>query len=73
VVFTLLAIEELGDAPMVEEAVAAVSWTVLASVVLHGVSAGPLGRRYALAEAAGDLSDVPRSRRSVSHSVPPAV
>jgi sodium/hydrogen antiporter len=47
VVFALLAVEELGQAsPAVQQAVAAVSLTVLLSVVLHGVSAGPAGRRY---------------------------
>jgi sodium/hydrogen antiporter len=48
VVFALLALEELGEAEVVGEAVSAVALTVLLSVVLHGVSAGPLGRRYAL-------------------------
>ncbi|GGE87751.1 cation:proton antiporter [Mycetocola zhadangensis] len=48
VVFALLAIEELGNSEPVGRAVSAVACTVLLSVVLHGVSAGPLGRRYAL-------------------------
>ena len=46
VVFALLAVEELGETPVVAEAIAPVCLTVLLSVVLHGVSAGPLGRRY---------------------------
>jgi NhaP-type Na+/H+ or K+/H+ antiporter len=46
IVFALLAIEELGEGALVERAVAAVSLTVMLSVVLHGVTAGPLGRRY---------------------------
>jgi len=47
IVFALLAVEELGHtSPAVQTAVAAVSLTVLLSVVLHGVSAGPFGRRY---------------------------
>ena len=46
IVFALLAIEELGEGALVERAVAAVALTVLLSVVLHGVTAGPLGRRY---------------------------
>jgi sodium/hydrogen antiporter len=51
VVFALLAVEELGQAsPAVQQAVAAVSLTVLLSVVLHGVSAAPAGRRYAQIE-----------------------
>ncbi len=47
VVFALLALEELGDtsAP-VNRAVAAVALTVLFSVVLHGITAGPGARRY---------------------------
>jgi NhaP-type Na+/H+ or K+/H+ antiporter len=46
IVFALLAIEGLGQGALVEQAVAAVSLTVVLSVVLHGVTAGPLGRRY---------------------------
>ena len=47
VVFALLAVEELGQtSPVVQQAVAAVSLTVLLSVVLHGISGGPGGRRY---------------------------
>ena len=45
-VFALLGFEELGDSPTAQAAVAAIGVTVLASVVLHGVSAGPLARRY---------------------------
>lgn len=44
VVFALLAIEELGDSA--DEPVAIVALTVLLSVVLHGATAGPAGRRY---------------------------
>lgn len=46
VVFALLGFEELGDNPTAQAAVAAIGVTVLASVILHGVSAGPLARRY---------------------------
>jgi len=47
VVFALLAIEDLGDtSPEVKTAVATVALTVLLSVVLHGITAGPGGRRY---------------------------
>jgi NhaP-type Na+/H+ or K+/H+ antiporter len=46
IVFALLAIEQLGESALVEQAVAAVSLTVVLSVLLHGVTAGPLGRRY---------------------------
>jgi sodium/hydrogen antiporter len=52
VVFALLAVEELGETPLVGEVVGVVALTVLLSVVLHGVSAGPLVSRYARAEAA---------------------
>ncbi|MFI7061295.1 cation:proton antiporter [Kribbella sp. NPDC050124] len=70
VVFALLAVEELGETELVERAVAAVSLTVLLSVVLHGVSAGPLGRRYVRHEQAGDeVSPGPRSRRPAHHQL----
>jgi sodium/hydrogen antiporter len=53
VVFALLAVEELGEAsPLVGQAVAAVALTVLLSVVLHGITAGPGGRRYVQRERA---------------------
>jgi NhaP-type Na+/H+ or K+/H+ antiporter len=65
VVFALLAVEELADGGQVERAVGAVALTVLLSVVLHGVSAGPLGTRYVRAETRGDApSERPRSRRA---------
>ena len=71
VVFALLAIEELGGgSQLAATAVAGVALTVLLSVVLHGVSAGPLGRRYVLAEAEPKPADVPRSRRPGHRSVP---
>jgi NhaP-type Na+/H+ or K+/H+ antiporter len=64
VVFALLAVEQLGDIPVVERAVAVVALTVFLSVVLHGVTAGPLGRRYVHDEQADeDRSAGPRSRR----------
>ena len=64
VVFALLAVEELGETAYVVPAIAAVSLTVLLSVVLHGVSAGPLGSRYAGYERAHeDAGDAPRSRK----------
>jgi NhaP-type Na+/H+ or K+/H+ antiporter len=65
VVFALLAVEELGETPLVLSAVGAVALTVLLSVVLHGISASPLGSRYARFEQQqDDPSDAPRSRRS---------
>lgn len=65
VVFALLAVEELGETADVVPALAAVSLTVLMSVVLHGVSAGPLGSRYARFERGHeDSGDAPRSRQT---------
>ncbi|MER7251259.1 cation:proton antiporter [Kribbella sp. NPDC000426] len=66
VVFALLAVEQLPTIPVVERAVAVVALTVFLSVVLHGVTAGPLGRRYVHLEQAEDTQDAgPRSRRAV--------
>lgn len=54
VVFTLLAVEELAgttvDIPLVEVA----TWTILLSVVLHGLSAHPFAARYGASIRAGD-------------------
>ena len=74
VVFALLAVEGLGRSEVVGRAVSVVAFTVLLSVVVHGVSAGPLGRRYALrrggtAPEGGDVG--PRSRRQSHQTVPP--
>ncbi|WP_432875085.1 cation:proton antiporter [Kribbella sp. CA-245084] len=72
VVFALLAVEQLGNIPVVERAVAAVALTVFLSVVLHGVTAGPFGRRYVhLEQAEEDLSAGPRSRRPAQNSPQP--
>ena len=64
VVFALLAIEELGEsAPEVGRAVATVALTVLLSVVLHGITARPGGRRYVQSEQNRPGSErAPRSR-----------
>lgn len=67
VVFALLAVEELGETTLVAPAIAAVSLTVLLSVVLHGVSAGPLGTRYVRFEEGEKAADGPRSRRAGHH------
>ena len=68
VVFALLAIEQLGVQG--EEAVAVVAMTVLLSVFLHGVTAGPAGRylgRTGIREASGDgLRARPRVFRQAS-------
>ena len=45
VVFALLALEEIGQRPA-GSAIAVISFTVLLSVVAHGVTADPLARRY---------------------------
>jgi NhaP-type Na+/H+ or K+/H+ antiporter len=64
VVFALLAVEELGETQAVVPAIAAVSLTVLLSVVLHGISAGSLGTRYVRFEESKQAAHGPRSRRS---------
>lgn len=65
VVFALLAIEELGESDAaVGRAVAAVALTVAASILLHGLSAGPGGRRYVEHEHA-DRTTGPRARRPI--------
>jgi NhaP-type Na+/H+ or K+/H+ antiporter len=63
VVFALLAIEQLGDAnDAANVAVAAVALTVAASVVLHGLTAGPGGRL--VQHEHGDERTGPRARSS---------
>ena len=55
---------------MVEEAIAAVALTVLLSVVLHGVSAGPLGSRYLRLEhgdSGGPADGLPSRRAAHGH------
>jgi len=69
VVFALLAVEELGETSAVVPAIAAVSLTVLLSVVLHGISAGPFGARYVRFERPEESLPGPRSRRSSAHVV----
>ena len=66
VVFALLAMEELGETtPAVRRAVATVALTVLLSVVLHGLSARPGGRRYVQSEQHRPGTEAaPRSRPS---------
>jgi NhaP-type Na+/H+ or K+/H+ antiporter len=47
IVFLVIAIEGLhAGEPETEVLTAAIGWTVLLSVVLHGLSAAPLARRY---------------------------
>jgi sodium/hydrogen antiporter len=67
VVFALLAVEELGEgSAIVGQAIAAIALTVLLSVVLHGLSAGPGGRRFVQREqrAATTGAGAPRARPS---------
>ena len=68
VVFALLAIEDLGEgSAVVGQAVAAVALTVTLSVVLHGITAGPGGRRYVQREESTKrITDAPRARPSPS-------
>ena len=66
VVFALLAIEELGASDAAGQAVSVVAFTVLLSVIVHGVTAGPVGRRFGLRHrevAPPDDDTGPRSRR----------
>ena len=76
VVFALLALEELGS-PTAGHAVAVITFTVLLSVVLHGVTAEPLAARYArlLARRTADQADaqVPDmpERRLIRRNSPP--
>jgi NhaP-type Na+/H+ or K+/H+ antiporter len=46
VVFTLIALEELEHSGSGELLVATATWTILLSVVLHGISATPFAARY---------------------------
>jgi sodium/hydrogen antiporter len=68
VIFSLLALEELA-APAAKPVVSVITFTVLLSVVAHGVTAGPLATRYGprLARPCGaagpaGLADVPERR-----------
>ncbi|WP_181034335.1 sodium:proton antiporter [Arthrobacter sp. GMC3] len=66
VVFALLAVEELGQSEIVGQAVSVVTFTVLLSVILHGMSAGPLGSRYARQHGDNAKADGgPRARRQI--------
>jgi NhaP-type Na+/H+ or K+/H+ antiporter len=79
VVFLLVALEDLGpEHPASIALVEVVTWTVLLSVVGHGLSAGPVGRIYArrIATAAPDAWEVghasePRPNRRPVLSRPP--
>ena len=45
IVFALVVVEE-SSGPGTEAVLSIVTWTVLASIFLHGVTAGPIARRY---------------------------
>lgn len=46
IVFVLLVVEDAGDSAATEAVLTIVAWTVLGSIVLHGVTAGPLSQAY---------------------------
>ena len=58
VVFTLIALEELDHSGGGTLLVQTATWTILLSVLLHGISAAPLAARYgASISKAGDVPD----------------
>ena len=58
VVFTLLALEEIDPSGGSGMLLQTVTWTILLSVVLHGISASPLAARYgASISKAGDIPE----------------
>jgi NhaP-type Na+/H+ or K+/H+ antiporter len=65
VVFAILAVEGLGTAVLLDDAVAVVAMTIALSVVLHGATAALGGRHYAEADRTGASSvDMPPVRPS---------
>jgi NhaP-type Na+/H+ or K+/H+ antiporter len=80
VVFTLITLESMQDAGITRgtgSILAAASWTILLSVVLHGISAQPLANWYArrLNRAPQDIPerwDAPEVTLRRSHHIPPA-
>ena len=70
-VFALITLEELHDVPgPVQSVVGTIGFTVLLSVLAHGLSARPLAGRYAAAQADQLATDEaePIVRRLVSKS-----
>jgi sodium/hydrogen antiporter len=58
VVFTLIALEDFEHSAAGNTLVQAATWTILLSVLLHGVSASPLAKRYgAMISRAGDVPE----------------
>ncbi len=76
VVFTLIAVEELHAAgPVAHDIAEFATWTILLSVVAHGLSAGPLARIYG--QRLDGVTDIPElaespepriRRRGASHA-----
>jgi NhaP-type Na+/H+ or K+/H+ antiporter len=56
VVFTLLAVEELRGTPVDLPLFEIATWTILLSVILHGVTARPLAAAYGARIRAGDAA-----------------
>jgi NhaP-type Na+/H+ or K+/H+ antiporter len=56
VVFTLIAIEDLGGSSLVTPVFQIATWTILLSVILHGITARPLARAYGTLIRGGDPS-----------------
>ena len=72
VVFALLAIEELGETDeAMKVTIAAVALTVAMSVLLHGLSAGPGGRRYVQGEHPEPTTDLRARRGGLSRTERP--
>ncbi len=79
VVFLLVAFDQLGpDHPVSQSLLRAVTWTVVLSVVAHGLSAGPVGALYARRMAEGPADGweqgeaaEPRIRRRAIGGRPP--
>jgi NhaP-type Na+/H+ or K+/H+ antiporter len=46
VVFLLIAIEDVAGTPVADPIVSAVGWTILLSILLHGLTARPLATAY---------------------------
>jgi sodium/hydrogen antiporter len=69
VVFTLIAVDTLHGDPTAQPIASAATWTVLLSVLLHGITATPLAEAYGRRLAAlGQIPELapgpePRSRR----------
>ncbi len=77
VVFTLLIVEQLGDGPGAARLVEVATWTILLSVVAHGLTAVPLTRWYArrISTASPDIPELRwtakmRLRRRSLHEPP---